>query len=128
MADHAGAGALIYAKDLARLSAFYQDVLALVVRHADAQHHVLESAEVQLIVHAIPPVVADTFEITSPPVLREEAAIKLYFTVPSLAAARTCARGHGGDVFEEEWEGPGFRVRNAHDPEGNILQLREVIA
>jgi hypothetical protein len=30
-------------------------------------------------------------------------------------------------VFEEEWEGPGFRVRNAHVPEGNILQLRELV-
>jgi hypothetical protein len=30
-------------------------------------------------------------------------------------------------VFEEEWDGPGFCVRNAHDPEGNILQRRELV-
>ncbi len=128
MTGPAPAGALIYAKDLARLSAFYQSLLGLTVRHADDDYHVLAAPGTELIVHAIPPVIAETFEITVPPVLREEAAIKLFFTVPSLADARTRAQALGGDVFEEEWEGPGFRVRNAHDPEGNILQLREPAA
>jgi predicted enzyme related to lactoylglutathione lyase len=127
MAAPAPAGALIYAKDLARLSAFYQQLLGMTVRHADDEYHVLDSPGTQLIVHAIPPVIAETFEITVPPVLREEAAIKLFFTVPSLASAGRRARALGGEVFEEEWEGPGFRVRNAHDPEGNILQLREPV-
>lgn len=126
MAAPARTGALIYAKDLSRLSAFYQELLGMTVRHADADYHVLASPDTQLIVHAIPPAIAATFEITIPPALREDAAIKLFFTVTSLAAARARARALGGDVFEEEWEGPGFRVRNAHDPEGNILQLREL--
>lgn len=128
MTAPAPAGALIYAKDLARLSAFYQSLLGLTVRHADDDYHVLTAPGTELIVHVIPPVIAETFEITVPPALREEAAIKLVFTVASLTDARTRAQGLGGDVFEEEWEGPGFRVRNAHDPEGNILQLREPLA
>ena len=125
MSAPARAGALIYAKDLPRLSAFYQELLGMTVRHADADYHVLATPDTQLIVHAIAPAIAATFAITTPPALREDAAIKLFFTVPSLAAARARARAIGGDVFDEEWEGPGFRVRNAHDPEGNILQLRE---
>lgn len=127
MTAPARTGALIYAKDLRRLSAFYQEVLGMTVRHADADYHVLASPDTQLIVHAIPPAIAATFEITTPPALREEAAIKPFFTVPSLAAARAHARALGGDVFEEAWEGPGFRVCNAHDPEGNIVQLRELV-
>ena len=127
MAAPARTGALIYAKDLPRLSAFYQELLGMTVRHAAADYHVLASPDTQLIVHAIPPAIAATFEIATPPALREDAALKLFFTVPSLAAARARARALGGDVFEEEWEGPGFRVRNAHGPEGNILQLRELV-
>jgi predicted enzyme related to lactoylglutathione lyase len=34
-------------------------------------------------------------------------------------------RQPGGEVFTEPWEGPGFRVCNACDPEGNIFQVRE---
>lgn len=127
MTTPARTGALIYAKDLPRLSAFYQELLGMTVRHADGDHHVLASSDTQLIVHAIPPAIAATFEITTPPALRDDAAIKPFFTVQSLTAARSRARALGGDVFEEEWEGPGFRVRNAHDPEGNILQLREFV-
>lgn len=127
MTGSARVGALIYAKDLIRVSAFYRQLLGMTMQHADPEYHVLMSPDIQLIVHAMPPVIAETVEVTSPPALRETTAIKLFFTVPSLAAARAVARPLGGDVFEEEWEGPGFRVRNAHDPEGNILQLREPI-
>jgi len=51
--------------------------------------------------------------------------VVLEITVPSLAAAREAAQRLGGAVYEEEWESRGFRIRNAHDPEGNVLQLRE---
>lgn len=121
----ARAGALIYAQDLARLSAFYRRVLGLSQRHADAGHHVLESADCQIVIHAIPASIAATLTIQSPPEPREEATIKLFFTVPSLAAAQAEAQALGGDVFDAAWAGPGFVVRNAYDPEGNIFQIRE---
>jgi len=28
-------------------------------------------------------------------------------------------------VFSEQWQGPGFVVCNAMDPEGNVFQVRE---
>lgn len=121
----ARAGVLVYAKDLARLSAFYCDVLGGVVLTADHEHHVIATADQQIVVHAIPAVVAETIAIASPPVLREEAAFKPFYTVENLAAAREQARQRGGGVFEEEWQGPGFVVRNAFDCEGNIFQVRE---
>lgn len=127
MTGPARAGVLVYAKDLARLSAFYRDVLGGVLLTADADHHVIATADQQVVVHAIPPVIADTFTIDVPPVLREEAAFKPFFTVDSLAAARERAHRHGGGVFEEGWQGPGFDVRNAFDCEGNIFQVRERI-
>lgn len=125
MASHARAGALIYAKDLARLSDFYQSVLVMRLLVADGEHHVIESADFQLMIHAIPPHIASTFEIATPPDLREEQAIKLFFTVADLSAAEGTARLLGGGVFEKSIQGPGFVARNGHDPEGNIFQLRQ---
>ena len=125
MAGPARAGALIYAHDLERLARFYEGVLAMRRLHGDADYVVLESVDIQLVIHAIPSHIAETFTIASPPELREDAAIKLFFTVPSIAAAQRAALGLGGEVFEEEWNGGGFLARNARDPEGNIFQVRE---
>lgn len=93
------------------------------VLRADAEHRVLESDDTQLIVHAIPPDYAGGVTVASPPVPRGEQAIKPFFTVPSLARAEAAALG--GIVFGPLWDGPGFRVRNVCDTEGNIIQLRE---
>ncbi len=127
MPGPARAGALIYAKDLGKLSSFYQELLSMTLLNADAEHHVMESADFQLILHAIPPHIAATVEIATPPEPREEQAIKLFFTVPSLSAAAETAASLGGSLFGQEYEGPGFRVRNGLDPEGNIFQVRESV-
>jgi predicted enzyme related to lactoylglutathione lyase len=127
MPGPARAGALIYAKNLEQVSSFYQQVLNMVLLMADAEHHVIESPDFQIIIHAIPPHIATTFDIASPPEAREDTAIKLFFTVESLATAAQTAAQLGGQLMESEWIGPGFRVRNALDPEGNVFQLRELI-
>ncbi len=128
MPGPAPAGALIYAHDLARLAGFYESFLAMRRFHDGDGYVVLESADAQLVIHAIPSHIAATFTIASPPELREDAAIKLFFTVPSLAAARAAAPALGGDVFADEWSGGTFKARNARDPEGNIFQVREFLA
>ena len=125
MPGPARAGSLIYAKDMQRVSQFYQRVLGMKLLLEDDHHHVMESADFQLIIHAIPPHIAASVAIGVPPELREETAIKLFFSVDSLAAAEHAAAQSGGSVFGPVWDGPGFRVRNACDPEGNIVQLRE---
>ena len=51
--------------------------------------------------------------------------MKFFASVASLAAAQELVQQLGGEVFADAWEGPGFRVRNAMDPEGNVFQLRE---
>jgi len=125
MPGPARAGAMIYAHSLTRLSDFYQRVLTMKRLHASAEHHVIESADLQLIIHALPEAIASTFSISTPPVVREEQSIKLFFTVPSIAAAAEQVRALGGEVFGPFYEGPGFTVRNAYDPEGNVFQLRQ---
>ncbi|MCB1602434.1 MAG: VOC family protein [Lysobacterales bacterium] len=125
MAGPATAGLFIYAKDLERLSVFYQALLGFGEIHAREDIAVLEVFGLQLVIHAIPRHIADSFEITSPPERREEAALKFFFTVPSLDEAAVIAAAHGGEVLHDRWEGRGFRACNAIDPEGNIFQLRE---
>ena len=122
------AGLFIYASDLARLAGFYESVLGLPRAHATNDMIVLRSPDMQLIVHAMPSHVASQVTITSPPQLRDSAAIKFFCTVPSISAAQTSASSLGGEILPEQWQGPGFIVRNACDPEGNIFQVRESAA
>jgi hypothetical protein len=93
--------------------------------HRTGQMIVLRSPDLQLIVHAMPSEPAFQVEITSPPQLRDHAAIKFFCTVASLSGAEKSAHALGGQVLPEQWQGPGFVVRNAADPEGNIFQVRE---
>lgn len=128
MPSSARAGVLIYARQLEEVSTFYERVLGARVLHADGEHKVLQSQDAQIIVHAIPPQYAASIVIARPPVAREEQAIKPFFTVESLATAERVAKECGGMVWGPIWPGPGMRVRNICDPEGNILHLRETAA
>ena len=125
MPGPARSGVLFYALDLERMSTFYQRVLGMRLLAADTQHHVIASDDAQLIIHAIPPHIAATVRVTEPPRVREEQAIKPFFSVRSLEASALAATALGGAVFGPMYSGPGFAVRNAHDPEGNVFQLRE---
>ena len=125
MPGPARAGGLIYAKDLERLSVFYETLLLMSKIHASSDHVVLESPDFQLIVHAMPPDIAKTVIVMSPPEQRERTPLKLFFTIPNISAARSEAAKLGGEIFSDQWEGPGFNVCNACDPEGNIFQVRE---
>ena len=123
-----GAGLFIYAKNLERLASFYQALLGMDRAHQAPGLVVLRSSDLQITVNAIPVHIAAQVEISSPPVRRENAAYKFFFTVPSLDQATVTAASLGGEVLPEQWRGPGFVVHNAVDPEGNIFQVRESAA
>lgn len=125
MSGPAHAGLFIYAKDLPRLAGFYESLLGMSRVHAASDLVVLRSPDIQLTLHAIPPALAASISISSPPARRVDAALKFFFTVPSIAEAMARAPALGGEVLPEQWRGPGFRVCNAVDPEGNIFQVRE---
>jgi len=127
MPGPAPAGLIIYAKAPDRLAAFYEALLGMTRLHATAERVVIESPDLQLVIHAMPPEAAASVRIESPPQHRRS-ALKFFFTVPSLAVAGELAATLGGEVLSEEWQGPGFRVRNAIDPEGNVFHLREPLA
>jgi predicted enzyme related to lactoylglutathione lyase len=130
MTNQAQAGALVFAKNLSRMAKFYEELLSMDVAHAEDDHVVLESTACQLVIHAIPKHIADTIDIHTPPERRTETPIKLFFTVASIAQARSKAGALGGELNPStgEWEARGFRACDGHDPEGNVVQFREKVA
>ena len=130
MANPFTAGAIVYAKDIQRLAQFYAAVADLEIVHEVADHVVLESETYELVVVAIPAAVAARIVITSPPERRENTAFKLSFAVASLAEARDAAKAAGGELNPpgKEWSFQGMRVCDGCDPEGNMIQVRELPA
>jgi predicted enzyme related to lactoylglutathione lyase len=122
------AGAVIYAKSVLAVSSFYAEVADLQVTHSEQDYVVLESAGFQLVVLATPAQRATSIHITSPPERRENTPIKLVFYVASVADARQMAKSLGGMLNPpaREWEFQGSCVCDGHDPEGNVVQFREI--
>lgn len=127
MPGPARAGLFIYASDPERLARFYEAVAGMARLHATPELIILQSPDMQLLVHRIPEEYANRAVVSAPPQRRENTALKFFFTVPGLDAARATAARLGGEVFSENWRGPGFVVCNAMDPEGNVFQVRELL-
>ena len=127
MTDHTVAAAVVYAKDVARVSTFYTHVAGLALTHAEGGFHTLESSALQLFVVAMHGDIAAKVHVAVPPVRRENTALKFVFPVASLAASRRLAAAHGGALkpVEAEWAFDGHRYCDGHDAEGNVFQLRE---
>ena len=119
-------GAVLFAKDMHRIARFYEKVLGLAVAHVGSDIVVLESAQSQLIVHAIPERIAASITISEPPRIREASSLKLVFPVASIDHARDEASAAGGGLKPKsrEFEARGFRACDGHDPEGNVFQVR----
>jgi predicted enzyme related to lactoylglutathione lyase len=120
-------GTVLFANDVERLAQFYEAVTTFARTHEEDGLIVLADHRTQLILHAIPPAIAAQYPIITPPHVREDSAIKPFFRVTSLAAARAAAAALGGALrpAHEEWGARGFRACEAHDPEGNVIQFRQ---
>lgn len=130
IAPEAGGGAVVFAKDAARVADFYVAVCGLVVAGRDEQTVTLQHGSFELLVHAVPAAIAATIRIADPPQRRQSNPIKPVFDVASIAAIRATAVAHGGaiDPPERTWQYQGRAVCDGHDPEGNVFQLRELPA
>jgi predicted enzyme related to lactoylglutathione lyase len=124
------AGAIVYAKDIHQLARFYAAVADMEVMHEVDDHVVLESETCELVIVAIPAAIASRIVITTPPERRESTAFKLVFAVPDIAQARETAKLNGGEIYPpaKEWIFQGLRTCDGFDPEGNVIQLRELTA
>ena len=111
-----------------RVAAFYSSVLGLSEANRDDDHILLESPGFQLVVHRLPERPGPAVEMAEGPVRRAAAAFKSVFFVPNVARVRAIADAHGGamDPEEKEWRFEGALVCDALDPEGNVIQFREI--
>ena len=122
-------GAVLFAGRLDQVAAFYANVLGLREANRDDDHILLESPGFQLVVHRIPAHSAD-MEAAAPTARRARAVFKPVFFVESLATVRSIANAHQGNMEarDKEWSFNGTVVCDAMDPEGNVIQFREITA
>ena len=121
-------GLVVFAKNKKRVSAFYQQTLGLAVEASDSSHDLLRGHGYEVVIHTIPRKYADGITITKPPEPREETPFKPTFVVASLAEIRRAVEATGGHLKPESdaWHFRGHVVLDGWDPEGNIVQFKQV--
>ena len=128
MKDRAGtfSHVLVFAKDLEKLVAFYRDAFAMTRRDTSDPGYVemTVGGAVALTIHALPPDIARSITVSTPPAWRDESALKICFATTDLAAGRQRIVDLGGQA-KEIWSWDGRSLCECTDPEGNVIQLFE---
>lgn len=121
-------GLVVFAKNKKRLSAFYEQTLGLEVKESDSSHDLLQGHGYEVVVHSIPRKYAASITITKPPAPRNETPLKPTFVVANLSSVRRAVRATGGYLKPEAeaWHFRGHTVLDGWDPEGNIVQFKQV--
>lgn len=118
---------VLFVNDVIRVSAFYRDLAGMRVEFADEDHVVLALDGFELVVHRLfgEPEAANNDE--GRVVIRDDSYSKLCLPVNDIAAARGTAEKLGGAIKPHgfEWSARGFRACDGHDPEGNVIQVRQ---
>jgi predicted enzyme related to lactoylglutathione lyase len=123
-------GLCIFAKNVKQVSLFYQQALGLKVQASDTTHDLLVGQDHEVVVHAISKAYAQSIEIESPPKCRDDAAMKPTFVVDDLEVVRAAAKANGGYLkpMKQAWRIRGYVVLDGWDPEGNVVQFKQVDA
>ncbi len=113
-------GAMLFVKDLDRMTAFYRDILQLQpVEETRLDNWVEFTGDGgRFSLHAIPPAIAEGIHIESPPRPREQGGIKLTFLVGDVRATLERISAMGLPLLQRPWGGT-----DAVDPEGNVFAL-----
>lgn len=103
--ESSNVSAVLFAKDLQRVAAFYSQALGMACTASDEYHWALDGYGFHLIVHQIPKHIADEITVQQPPERRVWGAIRLNFPVPSIEDSRRAARSLGGEVDDARRNG-----------------------
>jgi catechol 2,3-dioxygenase-like lactoylglutathione lyase family enzyme len=116
--------AIVFAKSVQRLRAFYEGTLGLAVIEATPEGDwvVLDAGGARLALHAIPPPYADAVVIEDPPRVREATPIKLAFHADDPEAERARLVAMGVSVRPAR-RFAGMVICDGVDPEGNVFQI-----
>lgn len=117
-------GAMLYVRDLERMKRFYGDLLGIQATNQNWTNvwATFDTGDVRFALHAIPAGIAETIEIASPPVPREQEPVKLIFEVTDVEGERERLESLGVQILRRPWQQPGVAF-DAVDPEGNIFEL-----
>lgn len=113
-------GAMLFVKDLDRMTAFYRDVLGLQpVEETRLENWVEFNGDgARFSLHAIPSAIATEIRIDSPPRPREQSTTKLTFTVQDVDTTLKRIEQMGLPLLRRPWGDI-----EATDLEGNVLAL-----
>jgi predicted enzyme related to lactoylglutathione lyase len=122
-------GAVLYVKDLDRMRSSYGTSFQMEIADDAHEYCVLESESLTLSLVRMPEQIAAAIVVSVPPLRREEVPIKLAFMVESIDVLRTVLAEFGGvvDPTTSQWEFRGGIHCDGVDPEGNVLQLVELV-
>jgi predicted enzyme related to lactoylglutathione lyase len=111
-------GAVLFVKDLGRMTAFYRDVLGLMpIEETRLENWVEFRGDAgRFSLHAVPPPIAAGIQIESPPRPREQASAKLIFAVESVDITLQKIEQMGLPLLRRPWG-----ATEAVDPEGNVF-------
>ncbi|HEU4616348.1 MAG TPA: VOC family protein [Kofleriaceae bacterium] len=111
---------ILFTGDVARLAAFYRDVLGLGVLEDEPGWCVLDAGGVKLALHGIPKEYAG--EVSDPPQRREDSYFKPTFVVDDLDAMLARLAAHGVAMSAPKTYGPRT-YSDGIDPDGNVFQI-----
>jgi catechol 2,3-dioxygenase-like lactoylglutathione lyase family enzyme len=116
--DHA----MLFVKDLERMTAFYRDVMGLMPVEATRMEDWVEfeGDPVHFALHAIPAAIAKDIHVPDPPEPREHGSCKLTFTVDDLDVEEARLTVRGVMILRRPWG-----AWDVVDPEGNVLGMRQ---
>ena len=109
------------------MTQFYKALASMTFLHGDDGQSVLEIEDFQLVIHALRGAPKSS-DVNGTVAVRRDAYVKICLPVESIATARTIAPALGGGIkpSKNEFEARGFRACDGHDPEGNVIQVREL--
>jgi predicted enzyme related to lactoylglutathione lyase len=118
--------ALLFVRDVRRVTRFYVATFAAHVLAVDDRHAALDVRGFRLVIHEIsgPPALPDE---GNAPVRRESTAIRLDYVVTDVSSARNAAAQHGGQIDElpPRWAPAESKIFLGFDPEGNVFGVTQ---
>ena len=118
---------VVYAHDMRRVAEFYRRVLALEERDTAHDHVLLANAVHEVAIVRMACAGPDVIAPTLPP-SREGVALKVSFLVEDLerGCAEALATGGRFKPLAAAWRWRGQLHLDGVDPEGNVVQLRQI--
>jgi catechol 2,3-dioxygenase-like lactoylglutathione lyase family enzyme len=119
---------ILFAKDVARLGAFYTDVVgftAVETEHDPREWLLLDTGGVELALHRVPDPWNGEIEVTEPPAVRHGSPHKPVFVVDDVVATRERLLALGVVALDTGPVNPPGRLVRCDfvDVEGNVFQI-----